>query len=194
MMSSSKLFVRKRAPEFNAVAVQDQKTIKVNLDQFKGKYLIMLFYPFDFTFVCPTELIAFSERLQEFKELNTEILGVSTDSHFSHMAWLKTPRNEGGIQNLSYPLISDFSKSISKDYGFLVEDDKDELDGAALRGLALIDGTGIVKHIQINDEGVGRSVDEALRLVQAFRFTEEHGEVCPANWKPGKKAMKPTQE
>ncbi len=193
-IKSPQLYVRQKAPQFNAVAVHEDKTFKVNLEQFKGKYLVMLFYPFDFTFVCPTELIAFSERMDEFKALNTEVLGVSTDSHFSHMAWMKTPRNEGGIGKLAYPLVSDFSKSISRDFGFLVEDEKDGLNGAALRGLTLIDGKGIVKHIQINDAGVGRSVDEVIRLVQAFKFTEEHGEVCPANWKPGKKAMKPTEE
>ena len=188
------LAVRKQAPAFTANAVHDEKTLKVSLDQFKGKYLVMLFYPFDFTFVCPTELIAFSDRINDFKQLNTEVLGVSTDSVYSHLAWTKLSRKEGGVGKLSYPLVSDFSKSISREFGFLVEDPNDGLNGAALRGLTVIDGKGVVKHVQINDAGVGRSVDEVLRLVQAFQFSEEHGEVCPANWRPGQKAMKPTQE
>ena len=129
---------------------------------------MLLFYPFDFTYVCPTELIAFSENIAKFKELNTEVLGISTDSHFTHLAWLKTKREEGGIEQLSYPLIADISKEISKSYGVLVEDREDELFGAALRGLFIIDGKGKVRTLQINDAPVGRSVEETLRLIQAF--------------------------
>ena len=155
---------------------------------------MLLFYPFDFTYVCPTELIAFSENIAKFKELNTEVLGISTDSHFTHLAWLKTKREEGGIEQLSYPLIADISKEISKSYGVLVEDREDELFGAALRGLFIIDGKGKVRTLQINDAPVGRSVEETLRLIQAFQYTDVHGEVCPAGWKPGQKTIIPDQE
>ncbi len=185
---------RQKAPEFEAVAVQEDKTFKVSLKEFKGNYLVLLFYPFDFTYVCPTELISFSDTMPEFKELNTAVLGISTDSHFSHAAWIKTPRKEGGIGNLAYPLVSDFSKSVSRDYGFLVEDTEDELLGAALRGLVIIDGNGVVRHMQVNDAPVGRSVTEVIRLIQAFKHTDEHGEVCPANWKPGKRTIVPNQK
>ena len=155
---------------------------------------MLLFYPFDFTYVCPTELIAFSENIAKFKELNTEVLGISTDSHFTHLAWLKTKREEGGIEQLSYPLIADISKEISKSYGVLVEDREDELFGAALRGLFIIDGKGKVRTLQINDAPVGRSVEETLRLIQAFQYTDVHGEVCPAGWRPGQKTIIPDQE
>ena len=135
------------------------------------------------TFVCPTEIIAFSDRINEFKELNTEVVGVSTDSQFSHLAWINLDRKQGGLGGLTYPLLSDFNKTISKDYDVLVEK-----DGLALRGLFLIDPNGIVCQITINDLPVGRSIDETLRLIKAFQFVEKHGEVCPANWDPKKKA------
>jgi len=170
--------VQHAAPSFSAQAVVDGGFKEVKLEQFKGKWVYLLFYPLDFTFVCPTELIAFSDRLDEFKKLDAEVIGVSTDSHFSHLAWTKQPRKQGGIEGLRYPLVADFKKQISADYGILVE-----AAGLALRGLFLIDPKGIVRHITINDTQVGRSVDEALRVLQAFQHVEKHGEVCPANWK-----------
>ena len=145
--------------------------------------MVLFFYPLDFTFVCPTEIVAFSEQIEEFKKINTEVIGVSTDSHFSHLAWINTPRKSGGLGGLKYPLLSDFNKKIAKDYGVLIEN-----AGIALRGLFVIDPTGTVRQITINDLPVGRSVEETLRLVKAFQFVEKHGEVCPANWNPDKNA------
>ena len=156
--------------------------------------MVLLFYPFDFTYVCPTELIAFSEATPQFKELGAEVLGVSTDSHHTHLAWVKTPRTEGGLGRINYPLLADISKNVSRDYGVLVENPADGMYGAALRGLFIIDGTGKIRAVQINDDAVGRSVDETLRLIKAFQFADAHGEVCPANWKPGDKTIIPDQE
>lgn len=138
------------------------------------------------TFVCPTELIAFSDKMSEFRQLNTEVIGISTDSHFSHLAWINTPRKQGGLGGLNYPLLSDFNKNISSMYNVLVED-----AGVALRGLFIIDKEGALRQATINDLPVGRSVDETIRLVKAFQFVEEHGEVCPANWQPESKTIKP---
>ena len=181
-------------PEFKAVAVSGEEVTNVSSEDLKGKYAVLIFYPFDFTYVCPTELIAFSEKMDEFKKLDTLVYGISTDSHFTHMAWMKTPRNEGGVGMLNYPLISDFSKKISKNFGFLVTDPEDELIGAALRGLVIVNPEGIVRHVQINDAAVGRSVEEVLRLIEAFKYTDENGVVCPANWKPGSKTIIPDQK
>ena len=144
---------------------------------------MLLFYPFDFTYVCPTELISYAESAQKFEEIGAKVLGISTDSHFTHLAWIKTPRTEGGLgTDFNMPLLADISKDISRDYGVLVEDKDDDLYGAALRGLFIIDGNGILRSIQINDAPVGRNVDETIRLIQAFKYTDTHGEVCPANW------------
>lgn len=185
---------RSTAPDFkNVNAVVNGEFKKVNLSDFKGKYLVVVFYPFDFTYVCPTELISFSERLKEFKGINAEVIGVSTDSHFTHLAWIKTPRNEGGLGKIEYPLLADISKDISRDYGVLVTEKGDPMLGAALRGLFIIDPTQKIRSVQVNDDAVGRSVDETLRLIKAFQFADEHGEVCPANWKPGDKTIIPDQ-
>ncbi|XP_053682292.1 peroxiredoxin-2 [Sabethes cyaneus] len=170
--------VQKPAPKFNGIAVVGNDFKDIKLDDFKGKYLVLFFYPLDFTFVCPTEIIAFSDRIQEFRALNTEIVGVSVDSHFSHLAWINTSRKNGGLGKLEYPLLADITKKISADYGVLLD------EGISLRGLFIIDSTGVVRQITINDLPVGRSVDEALRLIKAFQFVEKHGEVCPANWDP----------
>ena len=155
---------------------------------------MILFYPFDFTYVCPTELISFSDSLEKFKAINAEVIAISTDSHFTHLAWTKTPRNQGGVGNLRIPLLADISKKISRNYGVLVEDELDELFGAALRGLFIVDAKGVIRSVQINDAPVGRSVEETLRLIQAFQYSDVHGEVCPANWKPGDRTIKPDQE
>ncbi|XP_058839720.1 peroxiredoxin-2 [Topomyia yanbarensis] len=170
--------VQKPAPPFSGTAVVDNDFKDIKLDDYKGKYLVLFFYPLDFTFVCPTEIISFSERIQDFRALNTEIVGVSVDSHFSHLAWVNTPRKEGGLGKIEYPLLADLTKKISADYGVLLD------EGISLRGLFLIDPNSIVRQITINDLAVGRSVDETLRLIKAFQFVEKHGEVCPANWDP----------
>lgn len=140
--------------------------------------------------MCPTEIIAFSERIAEFEELDVQVLGVSIDSHFSHLQWINTPRKQGGLGGLRYPLVSDVTKSISKDYGVLIEDG--DAAGVALRGLFIINPEGVLRQITVNDLPVGRSIDETLRLLKAFKFTDVHGEVCPANWVPGADTIKPT--
>jgi len=178
--------VQKPAPNFTAQAVVDGQFKEVSLADYQGKYVVVYFYPLDFTFVCPTEIIAFSDRIAEFQEIGCEVLGISTDSHFSHLAWIQQPRKQGGLGGLSYPLVSDFNKTISKDYGVLIEE-----AGIALRGLFIIDPQGLVRQMSINDLPVGRSVDETLRLIKAFQFVEKHGEVCPANWKPESPTIKP---
>ena len=186
---------RQKAPEFsNVKAVVDNEFKEVSLSDYKGKYLVIVFYPFDFTYVCPTELISFSESIPEFKKLGAEVIGISTDSHFTHLAWLKTPREEGGLGKIDYPLLADISKGISKDYGVLVTQEGDPMRGAALRGVFIIDGDQKIRSVQINDDAVGRSVDEIVRLIQGFQFADKNGEVCPANWKPGDRTIKPDQQ
>lgn len=176
----------KPAPQFSGMAVVNGQFKEIKLDDFKGKYLVLFFYPLDFTFVCPTEIIAFSDRADEFKKVGCEVVAASTDSHFCHLAWVNTPRKQGGLGEMNIPLLADKSATIAKAYGVLNEE-----TGIPFRGLFIIDGKGILRQVTINDLPVGRSVDETLRLVQAFQFTDEHGEVCPANWKPGKQTMKP---
>ena len=182
--------VTKEAPDFTATAVMPDNSFKegLKLSSYRGKYVILFFYPLDFTFVCPSEIIAFDAALEKFQKKNAQVLGVSVDSHFTHWAWKNTPRKEGGIGPIRYPLISDLTKSIAKDYGVLLE------GGVALRGLFLIDKEGKVRHALINDLPIGRSVDEALRTLDALQFHEQHGDVCPANWHEGEEAMKPTAD
>ena len=175
--------VGKKAPGFSAKAVSAGKIIdNFSLEQTKGKYTVLFFYPLDFTFVCPTELHAFQERLAEFEKRNAQVIGCSVDSHFSHFAWVNTPKEKGGIQNVTYPLVADLSKEIATKYAVLKED-----EGIAFRGLFLIDKEGIVRHELVNDLPLGRSVDEVLRVLDALMFYEQHGEVCPANWQVGSK-------
>ncbi len=182
--------VTKQAPDFTATAVMPDNSMKddFKLSDYQGKYVILFFYPLDFTFVCPSEIIAFDKNLDKFKQRNCEVIGVSIDSQFSHWAWKNTPVNEGGIGNIQYPLVADLDKKISRQYGVLLD------MGVALRGTFLIDKEGIVRHAVINDLPLGRSIDEALRMVDALRFHEEHGDVCPANWHEGEDAMTPTAE
>lgn len=183
------VLVGKKAPDFTAKAVVNgQVKDNFKLSDLKGKYVLLFFYPLDFTFVCPTEMHAFQDKINDFKKLQTEVVGVSIDSHFSHMAWLNTPKTEGGIKGVTYPIVSDINKTIARDYDVLIPD-----AGVALRGAFLIDKEGIVRHQTVNDLPLGRNIDEFLRLVEAQQFTEEHGEVCPANWKKGEKTMKPNQ-
>ena len=182
--------IGKKAPTFSCqAAMQDNIKNNVCLEHYAGKYKVIFFYPADFTFVCPTELHAFQDRLQDFHARETEVVGCSVDSHFTHLAWVNTPKNKGGIEGVTYPLVSDLNKSIARDFHVL-----NEAEGIAFRGLYLIDKKGIIRHQLINDLPIGRSVDEALRVIDALIFHEKHGDVCPANWKSGDKSMQPTQE
>ena len=182
----SKASVGKPAPGFIADAVVDGDFKTVSLKDYHGQYVVLFFYPLDFTFVCPTEIIAFSDRYNEFKELNVAVLAASTDSKFSHFEWINKPRKEGGLGEMKIPVLADTNHKISREYGVLKED-----EGIAYRGLFIIDPKGVLRQITINDLPVGRSVDETLRLVQAFQFVDKHGEVCPAGWTPGKDTIKP---
>jgi peroxiredoxin (alkyl hydroperoxide reductase subunit C) len=178
------------APEFKAQVVLPDNTIaEKTLSELRGgKYAIVFFYPLDFTFVCPSEIIAFDKRLDEFKKRDCEVIGVSVDSQFTHLAWKNTPCEKGGIGNVRFPLVADLTKQIAEQYGVLYN------GAVALRGLFLIDRAGVVRHAVINDLPLGRNVDEALRMLDALQFTEKYGEVCPANWKKGEEGMKPTPE
>lgn len=184
------LLVGKKAPEFNLKAVvKGNIEDKFTLSSLRGQYVLLFFYPLDFTFVCPTELHAFQEKIHEFEKRGTQVVGCSVDSCFSHAAWLNTPRSKGGIQGVEYPILSDINKHVCRAYDVLKED-----EGIAYRGLFLIDRDGFVRHQIVNDLPLGRSVDEALRMIDALIFFEKHGEVCPANWQKGQKSMRATQE
>jgi peroxiredoxin (alkyl hydroperoxide reductase subunit C) len=179
--------IGKKAPDFTAAAVMEDGTITEALtfsDYVKGSYSMVFFYPLDFTFVCPSEIIAFSNRMDRFKELNTKVLGVSVDSEYSHFAWRETPVEKGGLGRIKFPLVADITKQIARSYGVL----KDE--AVAYRGTFLIDREGVIRHAVVNDLPLGRNVDEAIRMVEALQFHEEHGEVCPAGWQKGKEGMK----
>ncbi len=182
--------VTRQAPDFTATAVMGDNSFKEDfkLSDYRGKYVILFFYPLDFTFVCPSEIIAFDKAVAKFQEKNCQVVGVSIDSQFTHLAWKNTPINDGGIGNIQYPLVADLDKKISRQYGVLLD------MGIALRGTFLIDKEGVVRHAVINDLPLGRSIDEALRMVDALEFHEAHGDVCPANWKEGEEAMTPTAE
>jgi alkyl hydroperoxide reductase subunit AhpC len=173
------------APDFTAEAVIGDEFKDLKLSQYKGKWVVLFFYPLDFTFVCPTEIVEYDAKLDEFKKLGAEVIGVSIDSKFSHLAWKKTSRKDGGIGEIKYPLVSDITKQISKDFGVLLD------SGVALRGTFIIDPQGIIRQATVNDLPVGRNIDEAIRLLKAFQFNEKHGEVCPANWNDGAKTMTP---
>ena len=182
--------VTQEAPDFTANAVLADNTFApLTLSSYRGKYVVLFFYPLDFTFVCPSEIIAFDKRLADFKAKNCEVIGVSVDSRFTHFAWKNTKVEDGGIGQIQYPLVEDLTKSIARSYGVLFG------DAVALRGLFLIDTKGVVRHAVINDLPLGRSVNEALRMVDALQFVETHGDqVCPANWQEGDEAMKPTAD
>lgn len=197
------MLVTKPAPQFKATAIMPDNSFKeISLSDYKGKKVVLFFYPLDFTFVCPTEIIAFDHRLAEFEKRNVQVLGCSIDSKFSHWAWKNTPVNKGGIGNVQYPLIADISKSIARDYEVLlgtspayVETDEESKETSiggtiALRGSFLIDENGIVRHSVINDLPLGRNIDEMLRTIDALTFNQTHGEVCPAGWTQGEKGMK----
>lgn len=185
----SSVLVGKQAPSFSTIAVvKDQIVEGYSLEKLRGQYVVLYFYPLDFTFVCPTEIHAFQERLSEFEERNTQVIACSVDSAYSHLAWLNTPRSMGGIQGVTYPILSDLNKSISESYQVL------NPDGVAYRGLYLIDRNGVIRHQLVNDLPLGRSIDETLRLIDALISHEKNGQVCPANWQQGKSTLKPTHE
>jgi peroxiredoxin 2/4 len=199
------VLIGKKAPAFRAPAVINGGEIVDNfsLEQFEGKqYVLFFFYPADFTFVCPTEILAFQARIKDFEKRNVAVVGCSVDSQFSHWKWLTTDKKDGGIKGVTYPLVVDQTKTIAKDYDVLAGsysiNDKGELEfqgtPMAYRGLFLIDKNGIVQHQVVNNFPLGRSVGEALRMIDALQFTERHGEVCPADWHSGDDALKPTQE
>ena len=178
--------VQKTAPNFKAEAVLPDGSFKqIQLSDYKGKWVVLFFYPLDFTFVCPTEILAFSDAKAQFDAVGAQLLGVSVDSAFTHLAWTSTPRKDGGIQGLTYPLVADLNKSIARDYGVLIEE-----AGIALRGLFIINPEGKVEAATVHNLPVGRSVEETLRVIKAFQFVAKHGEVCPANWSEGKATMK----
>ena len=185
------MLVTKKAPEFKATAVMPDNSFKdISLSDYKGKKVVLFFYPLDFTFVCPTELLAFDHRVAEFEKRGVQVLGCSVDSHFSHLAWKNTPVENGGIGNVRYPLVADLNKAIARDYDVLVgRDDQGNGGAVALRGSFLIDEEGVVRHAVINDLPLGRNVDEMLRMVDALAHNQKYGEVCPAGWKDGDKAM-----
>lgn len=186
---ANSLLVGQHAPNFKTKAVVNKDIVDFSLESLRGKYIVLLFYPLDFTFVCPTELHAFQEKSQAFEARNAQVIACSVDSAFSHLAWLNTPREIGGIEGVEYPLVSDLDKSISRSFHVLNEE-----DGIAYRGLFLIDQNGIIRHQLVNDLPLGRSVDETLRMLDALITYENLGEVCPANWMPGDKTLKPTAE
>jgi peroxiredoxin (alkyl hydroperoxide reductase subunit C) len=185
------MLVTNPAPDFTATTVLADGSIVEDFklsENFGEKGTVLFFYPLDFTFVCPSEIIAFSHRVEEFKSRGVNVIGVSVDSQFSHFAWRETPVDKGGIGRINFPLVADLSKQISKDYDVLFG------ESVALRGSFLIDGKGIVRHAVINDLPLGRNIDEMIRMVDAMQFTDEHGEVCAAGWNKGDEGMKPTTE
>lgn len=201
------MLVTKPAPDFKAQAIMPDNTFKeVSLSDYRGKKIVLFFYPLDFTFVCPTEIIAFDHRLAEFEKRGVQVLGCSVDSRYSHWAWKNTDVNKGGIGNVKYPIIADLDKSIAREYDVLVDAEEAYVDtgdgetattvggGVALRASFLIDEEGKVRHAVINDLPLGRNIDEMLRMVDALAFNQEHGEVCPAGWQDGEDGMKDTAD
>lgn len=178
--------VQKPAPAFTKTAVVDGVFEEISLEQYKGKYVVLAFVPMAFTFVCPTEIVAFSDAVKRFKDIGAEVLFASTDSEYSLLAWTNVSRNDGGLGPIDIPLLADKNQTLSRDYGVLIEE-----EGVALRGLFVIDPKGIVRHITINDLPVGRNVEEALRVVEGFKWTDQHGTVLPCNWTPGAATIKP---
>ena len=178
--------IQKQAPDFKAQAVLADGSFKeIKLSDYKGKWVVLFFYTLDFTFVCPTEIVAFSDKIKEFQAIGAEVLGVSVDSQFTHLAWRQVARKDGGLGDLQYPLVADLTKAIARDYGVLIEE-----AGIALRGTFIVDPKGVVRAAHIHDLPVGRNIDEVVRVIKAFQFVEKHGEVCPAGWSEGKPTMK----
>jgi alkyl hydroperoxide reductase subunit AhpC len=184
------VLVTKEAPEFEALAVMPDGAFKtLKLSDYRDQFVLLFFYPLDFTFVCPTEVIAFSDRIAEFEKLGVQVLGISVDSHFAHFAWRNKDREEGGVGEITYPLISDLTKQIARDYDVLTAD-----GSVALRGWFLIDRAGIVRHQVVNDLPLGRNLDEAVRVIKAWQVFETYGEYCPSDWEPGEATIKPSMQ
>ncbi|KAJ8658508.1 hypothetical protein O0I10_005861 [Lichtheimia ornata] len=181
--------IQHTAPQWTADAVVDGTFKNLSLSDYKGKFLVMVFYPADFTFVCPTELLAFSDRIEDFRKLGAEVVGISVDNVHSHLAWTNVPRKQGGLGDIKIPLVSDIKKEIATDYNVLIPE-----AGLSLRGLFVIDPQQKLRVAHIHDLPIGRSVDETLRVIEAIKFTDEHGEVCPANWQKGDKTIKPNHK
>jgi peroxiredoxin (alkyl hydroperoxide reductase subunit C) len=177
--------VQSQAPNFQGMAVVGKQFKEISLADYKGKWLVLFFYPLDFTFVCPTEITAFSDRINDFKKLKAQVVGCSVDSHFSHLAWVETPRNKGGLGDIKYPLLADITKKVGRDYDVLLE------GGMTLRGLYIIDPNGVIRFKLVHDLGIGRNPDEVLRVLAAIQTTDKTGEVCPTGWEPGGDTMKP---
>jgi peroxiredoxin (alkyl hydroperoxide reductase subunit C) len=186
--------VGKAVPALSGQAVVGQKIVQLSYEagrltidgqKITGQYLVLFFYPLDFTFVCPTEILAFHEKVSEFEKVGARVIGVSVDSPYTHLAWKNTPRNKGGLGEIDFPLLADLNKSVAREYEVLLE------DGIAARGVFIIDPRGVLQSFSVNNLGVGRNIDEIIRLIEAFKFVDEHGEVCPANWNPGDTTMKP---
>jgi alkyl hydroperoxide reductase subunit AhpC len=186
--------VGKAVPALSGQAVVGQKIVQLSYEagrliidgqKITGQYLVLFFYPLDFTFVCPTEIVAFHEKVSEFEKVGARVIGVSVDSPYTHLAWKNTPRNKGGLGEIDFPLLADLNKSVAREYEVLLE------DGIAARGVFIIDPRGVLQSFSVNNLGVGRNIDEIIRLIVAFKFVDEHGEVCPANWNPGDTTMKP---
>jgi alkyl hydroperoxide reductase subunit AhpC len=177
--------VGNKAPEFSTNALANGEEKQISLNDFNGKWKVLFFYPLDFTFVCPTEIIAYSDANEHFSKLNCEVIACSVDSFFSHLVWTQMPRSEGGLGEVNFPILSDLNKNVARDYEVLTE------GGVALRGLFIIDDNNIIQHATINNLSVGRNVDETLRLLKAYQYTAKNGEVCPANWEDGSDTMKP---
>lgn len=177
--------VGKTAPDFKGKAVINGEVKEISLANFEGKWKVLFFYPLDFTFVCPTEITAFSDKINLFRKNNCEVIGCSVDSEFSHLAWTKQSRNTGGVGEISYPLLADITKNIARSYGVLMN------EAVAFRGTFIIDDKNVIQHASINNLSVGRNVEEIARLVEAYQYTAKHGEVCPAGWTNGAKTMKP---
>ena len=182
--------VTREAPDFTATAVMPDNSFdeKFSLSKYRGEYVVLFFYPLDFTFVCPSELIAFDHRLPEFEKRDVQVIGCSVDSHFTHLAWRNTPVDKGGIGPVTYPMVADMTKNIARDYDMLIN------EAVSLRGSFLVDKDGIVQHQVVNNLPLGRNVDEMLRMVDALSFHQEHGEVCPAGWQEGDKGMSASPE
>lgn len=189
VLGNTKAAIRQKAPTFSGKAYWNGEFKSIALEDFRGKWVVLFFYPLDNTFVCPTEIVSFNDHSPKFEEINTQVIACSIDSHFSHMEWAKKPRDQGGLAPMKIPMLADLSQSISARYGVRINDELDEMHGVSLRGTFIIDPKGTLKHSSINDLPVGRNVDEVLRLVKAFQYVEKHGEVCPASWSEGKKSI-----
>lgn len=189
VLGNNKAIIRQKAPTFSGMAYWNGEFKKIALEDFRGKWVVLFFYPLDNTFVCPTEIVAFNDNHLKFDEVNAQLISCSIDSHFSHKEWANKPRNQGGLNPMNIPMLADISQTISARYGVRINDELDQMQGVSLRGTFIIDPSGTLRHISVNDLPVGRNPDEVLRLLKAFQYADKHGEVCPASWTEGKKTI-----